>query len=315
MVNITPSMVKDLRDKTGAGIMDCKTALAENNGEVEAAMDWLRKKGITKAAKKAGRAAAEGLVGVATGGHVGALVEVNAETDFVARNDEFKDFVKTAARIALEEEGDLEKLLARQIGQASVQHTLTELVAKIGENMSVRRTIMLAVDPGVVSAYVHNASSPELGRIGVLVALKSTADKDKLNALGKQIAMHIAAAAPLALTPGHLDPALVAKERDIQAELARQSGKPENVIEKMLEGRMRKYYEETVLLQQTFVIDGETRIEKVLEKASKDLGAPVTIEGFVRFQVGEGIEKTESDFADEVAKMSGTKKDSDKVDV
>ncbi|HEY0106867.1 MAG TPA: translation elongation factor Ts [Rhizomicrobium sp.] len=314
MANITAPMVKDLRDKTGAGMMDCKTALAETGGDMEAAMDWLRKKGITKAAKKAGRAAAEGLVGVATGGHVGALVEVNAETDFVARNDEFKDFVKTAARLALEEEGDLDRLLARGMGEANVQHTLTELVAKIGENMSVRRTIMLAVDPGVVSAYVHNASSPELGKIGVLVALKSTADKDKLNALGRQIAMHVAAASPLALTPAHLDPAVVAKERDIQAELARQSGKPENVIEKMLEGRMRKFYEETVLLQQTFVIDGETRIEKVLEKASKELGAPVAIEGFVRFQVGEGIEKTESDFADEVAKMSGTKKDGDKTD-
>ncbi len=316
MANIPPGMVKDLRDKTGAGIMDCKTALTETGGDLEAAMDWLRKKGITKAAKKAGRAAAEGLVGVAVGNGVGALVEVNAETDFVARNDEFKSFVTNAARLALEEEGDLQKLLDRNLGEASVQQTLTELVAKIGENMSVRRTIMLAVDPGVVSAYIHNASSPELGKIGVLVALKSTADKDKLNALGKQIAMHVAAAAPLALTPAHLDPAVVEKERAIQADIARQSGKPENVIEKMLEGRMRKFYEESVLLQQVFVIDGETRIEKVLEKAAKDLGAPVSIEGFVRFQVGEGIEKVESDFADEVAKMSGTKKDGDgdKVD-
>ncbi|MEI9993320.1 MAG: translation elongation factor Ts [Rhizomicrobium sp.] len=313
MANVPPGMVKELRDKTGAGMMDCKTALIETNGDMEAAMDWLRKKGITKAAKKAGRAAAEGLIGVATGGHIGALVEVNSETDFVARNDEFKEFVKNAAKITLEEEGDLEKTLARPMGANSVQHTLTEMVAKIGENMSVRRTIMLRVDPGVVAAYVHNASSPELGKIGVLVALKSTADKDKLNALGKQIAMHIAAANPLALTPAHLDPALVAKEREIQTELARQSGKPENVIEKMLEGRMRKYYEETVLLQQVFVIDGETRVEKVLEKAGKELGAPVAIEGFVRFQVGEGIEKTESDFADEVAKMSGAKKDDDKA--
>ncbi|HWD29809.1 MAG TPA: translation elongation factor Ts [Rhizomicrobium sp.] len=313
MAYIPPApLVKDLRDKTGAGMMDCKAALAETNGDMEAAMDWLRKKGITKAAKKAGRAAAEGLIGVATGGHIGALVEVNAETDFVARNDEFKDFVKSAAKITLEEEGDLEKTLARPMGVNSVQHTLTELVAKIGENMSVRRTVMLRVDPGVVSAYVHNAASPELGKIGVLVALKSTADKDKLNALGKQIAMHVAAANPLALTVEHLDPALVAKERDIQAELARQSGKPENVIEKMLEGRMRKYYEESVLLQQTFVIDGETQITKLLEKAGKDLGAPVTIEAYVRFQVGEGIEKVESDFADEVAKMSGQKPDDDK---
>jgi elongation factor Ts len=307
MANITGPMVKELRDKTGAGMMDCKNALTETNGDMEAAMDWLRKKGITKAAKKAGRAAAEGLVGVATGNGVGALVEVNAETDFVARNDEFKSFVNNAAKLALQEEGDLQKLLDRKMGEASVQQTLTDLVAKIGENMSVRRTIMLAVDPGVVAAYIHNAASPELGKIGVLVALKSTADKGKLNALGKQIAMHVAAANPLALSPAHVDPAVVAKEREIQADIARQSGKPENVIEKMLEGRMRKFYEESVLLQQVFVIDGETRIEKVLEKASKDLGAPVTIEAFVRFQVGEGIEKVESDFADEVAKMAGPK--------
>ena len=307
MANVPPGLVKELRDKTGAGMMDCKTALTETNGDMEAAMDWLRKKGITKAAKKAGRAAAEGLIGVATGGHIGALVEVNAETDFVARNDEFKAFVTNAAKITLEEEGDLEKTLARPMGANSLQHTLTELVAKIGENMSVRRTIMLRVDPGVVSAYIHNASSPELGKIGVLVALKSTADKDKLNALGKQIAMHVAAANPLALTVEHLDPAVVAKERDIQLELIRQSGKPDNIAQKMIEGRMRKFYEESVLLQQTFVIDGETQIEKLLEKASKDLGAPVSIEGYVRFQVGEGIEKAGGDFADEVAKMSGQK--------
>ncbi len=305
MANITAGMVKDLRDKTGAGMMDCKAALAETNGDMEAAIDWLRKKGISKAAKKAGRAAAEGLVGVAVGNDVGALVEVNAETDFVARNDEFKGFVKSAAQLALEEGGDLEKLLNRKMGNASVQQTLTEMVAKIGENMSVRRTIALAVDPGVVSAYVHNASSPELGKIGVLVALKSTADKVKLAALGKQIAMHVAAAAPLALTPAHLSKEVVDRERAIQTEIAKQSGKPDNVIEKMMEGRMRKFYEETVLLQQTFVIDGETRIEKVIEKASKDLGAPIEIAGFVRFQVGEGMEKTDSDFADEVKQMAG----------
>ena len=305
MASITAGMVKDLRDKTGAGMMDCKTALGETNGDVEAAIDWLRKKGISKAAKKAGRAAAEGLVGVAVGNNAGALIEVNAETDFVARNEEFKDFVKSAAQLALEEGGDLNKLLDRKIGSASVQQTLTELVAKIGENLSVRRTVALAVEPGVVSAYVHNAASPELGKIGVLVALKSTADKQKLAALGKQIAMHIAAAAPLALTPAHLPKDVVDRERAIQTEIAKQSGKPENVIEKMMEGRMRKFYEETVLLQQAFVIDGEKRVEKVLELASKDFGAPVEIAGFVRFQVGEGIDKTDSDFADEVKKMAG----------
>jgi elongation factor Ts len=305
MANITAGMVKDLRDKTGAGMMDCKAALGETNGDMEAAIDWLRKKGISKAAKKAGRTAAEGLVGVAVGNDAGALVEVNAETDFVARNDEFKGFVKSAALLALEESGDVEKILNRKMGAASVQATLTDLVAKIGENLSVRRATALAVSPGVVAAYIHNATSPELGKIGVLVALKSSADKSKLAALGKQIAMHVAAAAPLALTPAHLDKAVVDRERAIQTEIAKQSGKPDNVIEKMMEGRMRKFYEETVLLHQTFVIDGETRVEKVIENAAKDFGTPVEIAGFVRFQVGEGIEKTDSDFADEVKQMAG----------
>ena len=307
MANITATMVKDLRDKTGAGMMDCKTALSETNGDMEAAIDWLRKKGISKAAKKAGRAAAEGLVGVAVGKGAGALVEVNAETDFVARNDEFKSFVKSAANLALKEGGDLEKLLAAKHGSSNVQQTLTELVAKIGENMAVRRTVALSVEPGVVGAYVHNASSPELGKIGVLVALKSTADRDKLSALAKQLAMHVAAAAPLAITPEHLAKDVVERERNVQWELARQSGKPDAVIEKMMEGRMRKFYEDTVLLSQTFVIDGETQVSKAIEKAAKELGAPITVEGFVRFQVGEGIEKAQSDFADEVAQMAGTR--------
>ncbi len=307
MTNITASMVKDLRDKTGAGMMDCKTALNETGGDMEAAIDWLRKKGISKAAKKAGRAAAEGLVGVAVGKGAGALVEVNAETDFVARNDEFKGFVKAAADLALQEGGDLEKLLAAKHGASNVQQTLTELVAKIGENMSVRRTVALSVNPGVVAAYVHNATSPELGKIGVLVALKSAADENKLSTLAKQIAMHVAAASPLAITPEHLSKDVVERERNVQWELARQSGKPDAVIEKMMEGRMRKFYEETVLLSQTFVIDGETQVGKVIEKAAKDLGAPISVEGFVRFQVGEGIEKVESDFADEVAQMAGTR--------
>ena len=307
MANITASMVKDLRDKTGAGMMDCKTALSETDGDMEAAIDWLRKKGISKAAKKAGRAAAEGLVGVAVGKNAGALVEVNAETDFVARNEEFKSFVKSAADLALKEGGDLEKLLAARHGSSNVRQTLTELVAKIGENMSVRRTVALSVNPGVVAAYVHNAASPELGKIGVLVALKSTADQTKLSALAKQLAMHVAAASPLAITPEHLSKDVVERERNVQWELAKQSGKPDNVIEKMMEGRMRKFYEDTVLLSQTFVIDGETQVSKVLEKAAKELGAPITIESFVRFQVGEGIEKVESDFADEVAQMAGTR--------
>ena len=307
MANVTAQMVKDLRDKTGAGMMDCKAALAETNGDLEAAVDWLRKKGLMKAAKKAGRVAAEGLIGVAVGDDAGALVEVNAETDFVARNDHFKEFVTRVAEVARDVGGDVEKLHDTPLhhGKPKVKDAVTEMVAKIGENIAVRRAVALSVTPGVVSAYVHNASSPELGKIGVLVGLRSTGDKTKLAALGKQIAMHIAAAAPLALTPEHLSPDVVERERDVQRELARQSGKPENVIEKMIEGRMRKFYEESVLLSQVFVIDGETPVAKVIEKAAKEIGAPIEIAGYYRFAVGEGIEKVESDFADEVKQMAG----------
>jgi elongation factor Ts len=305
MSNITATMVKDLRDKTGAGMMDCKSALAETGGDMEQAIDWLRKKGLSKAAKKAGRVAAEGLIGIAAGPRSGALVEVNAETDFVARNDQFKDFVKSAAQLGLEADGDVEKLLAKPMSGSTVDATLKELVAKIGENMSVRRATALSVSEGVVANYVHNAASPELGKIGVLVALKSKGPEDKLMALGKQIAMHVAAANPLALTPAHLSKDVIERERAIQAEIARQSGKPENVIEKMMEGRMRKFYEESVLMNQVFVIDGETPVAKVVEKAAKEMGTPIEVEGFVRYQVGEGIEKVTSDFAEEVKQMSG----------
>jgi elongation factor Ts len=305
MAEITASLVKALRDKTGAGMMDCKKALAETNGDMEAAGDWLRKTGLLKAAKKASRIAAEGLIGMAVGEHSGVLVEVNSETDFVARNDQFKDFVKTAAKIAHEEGCDLEALMDKKMGAATVKDTLTEMIAKIGENMSLRRVAALSVEPGIVASYVHNASGPELGKIGVLVALKSSADKAKLMALGKQFAMHIAAASPLALTSAHLSKEVVAHEREIQAELVRQSGKPENVHEKMLEGRMRKYFEDVALMEQTSVIDQETKIAKVVENAGKEFGTPVEITGFVRFQVGEGIEKVTGDFADEVAKMAG----------
>ena len=308
MADIPGKLVKELRDKTGAGMMDCKKALIETNGDMEAAIDFLRKSGAMKAAKKASRAAAEGLVGVAVDANTGVLLEVNAETDFVAKNDEFKTFVKDASKLALKEGGNLEKLLASQMGGSTVQQTLTELVAKIGENMSVRRAAALTVNPGVVAAYVHNAASPELGNIGVLVGLKSSADKDKLSALAKQLAMHVAAAAPLALTKEHLDKAVVDREYAVQKDIALQSGKPEAVVEKMMEGRMRKYYEEVVLLQQIYMLDGETPIAKLIEKASKDLGTPVEIEGFVRFKVGEGVEKAEAaDFADEVAQMAGTR--------
>ena len=307
MANITASMVKDLRDKTGAGMMDCKKALNETGGDMEAAIDWLRKSGAMKAAKKASRAAAEGLVGIAVDGKSGVLLEVNAETDFVARNDEFKAFVKDATKLALKEGGDLEKLLAAPMGSATVQHTLTELVAKIGENMSVRRAAAISVDPGVVASYVHNAASPELGKIGVLVALKSTAPTDKLAPLAKHLAMHVAAKTPLALSVEHMDKAVVDREYAVQKDIAMQSGKPEAVVEKMMEGRMRKYYEDVVLLQQAFIMDDSLSIAKLLEKSGKDFGAPVAIEGFVRFQVGEGIEKADADFADEVAQMAGTR--------
>ena len=307
MANITAQMVKELRDTTGAGMMDCKKALNETGGDMEAAIDWLRKSGAMKAAKKASRAAADGLVGVAVYGNTGVLVEVNAETDFVARNEEFKDFVKSAAQIALKEGGDIARLLAAPHGASTVQQVLTELVAKIGENMSVRRTIALSVNPGVVASYVHNAAAPELGNIGVLVALKSAAPADKLAPLAKQIAMHVAAKAPLALTVEHLDKAVVEREYAVQKDIALQSGKPEAVVEKMMEGRMRKYYEEVVLLSQAFIMDDSLSIAKLLEKSSKEFGAPVELEGFVRFKVGEGIEKVESDFADEVAQMAGAK--------
>jgi elongation factor Ts len=309
MATVTANMVKDLRDKTGAGMMDCKAALSETNGDVEAAVDWLRKKGISKAAKKAGRVAAEGLIGVAARADAGALVEVNSETDFVARNDEFKQFVKEASQLGLEAEGDVEKLLAATTKSgASVDAVLKELIAKIGENMSVRRATALAVSPGVVATYVHNATSPELGKIGVLVGLKSTGHQAKLSQLGRQIAMHVAAASPLALTPEHLAQDVVEREREVQRDLARQSGKPEAVIEKMMEGRMRKFYEDTVLLAQKYLgpgAEGDVTVAKLVENEGKQLGTPIEVVGFVRYAVGEGIDKGPTDFADEVKQMAG----------
>ena len=306
MANITASLVKDLREKTGAGMMDCKAALTETNGDLEAAVDWLRKKGLAKAAKKAGRTAADGLIGVASEGGRGALIEVNSETDFVARGAEFQGFVRKAAQLALAHEGDLERLLHSPFeGDLKAAEYLANLVARIGENMTVRRATALSVSPGVVASYVHNAAAQDLGKIGVLVALQSSGDPAKLAALGKQLAMHVAAANPLALNVETLDPQVVARERAIHADQARQSGKPENIIEKMVDGRMRKFYEESVFLSQVFVIDGETPITKVLEKASKDLGAEVKVVGFARFSVGEGIEKEANDFAAEVQSYAG----------
>jgi elongation factor Ts len=306
MTNINAGMVKDLRDKTGAGMMDCKGALAETGGDIEAAIDLLRKKGLAKAAKKGGRIAADGLIGVATQPGHGAVVEVNSETDFVARGDDFQHFVHNVAKLALSVEGDQDSLLKAPYPTApTTQDALTAIIAKIGENMAIRRCAALNASPGVVASYVHNAVAPELGKIGVLVAIKSAANTDRLMALGKQLAMHVAAASPIALSAKDVPSDVAARERAIYADQARESGKPENVIEKMVEGRMRKYYEEQVLMLQTFVIDGETQIAKVIENASKDFGTPVEVTGFLRFLVGEGIDKPTTDFAAEVKATAG----------
>ncbi|RMF07480.1 MAG: elongation factor Ts [Alphaproteobacteria bacterium] len=310
MAEITAALVKELREKTGAGMMDCKKALTETGGNLDEAVDWLRKKGLSTAAKKAGRAATEGLVGVAVSddAKAAALVEVNAETDFVAKNDMFKDFVSRVAALALANNGDLEAVRSADYGQEgrSVEDQLTHLIATIGENMSLRRVASLSVDNGVISSYIHNDVAPGLGKIGVLVALKSDAPADKLDALGKQIAMHIAAMSPQSLDVDSLDPEAIERERNVLSEQARASGKPEEIIEKMVEGRLRKFYEEVVLLQQTFVVDGETRIAKLLEVKGKEFGSPVEITGFVRFGLGEGLEKKQEDFAAEVAAVAGS---------
>ncbi|MBI3505708.1 MAG: elongation factor Ts [Proteobacteria bacterium] len=302
MAEITAALVKDLREKSGAGMMDCKRALSENGGDIEAAVDWLRKKGLAAAAKKAGRVAAEGLIGIASEGTSGAMVEVNSETDFVARNDAFQDYVRNVTKASLAAGDDVEKLkTAVYPGGGSVSDALTALIAKIGENMTLRRAAVLKVSAGVVATYVHSAAAPGLGKIGVLVALESTGDKDKLVALGRQIAMHIAATNPQALDIGSVDPAMLAREKAVLTEQAAASGKAPQVIEKMVEGRVRKYYEETVLLEQVYVVDGESRIKDVVANAAKDTGAPVKLVAFRRYALGEGIEKKETDFAAEVA--------------
>ena len=308
-MTISASQVKELRDKTGAGMMDCKAALAENAGDMEAAVDWLRKKGLSKAAKKSGRTAAEGLVGVATDGLRGAVVEVNSETDFVARNEGFQAIVKGIAQLALGAEGDVAKLAATALPSTgkSVTDSLTDAVATIGENMQLRRTAALSVADGVVASYVHNQVADGMGKIGVLVALESAADKAKLAALGKQIAMHVAAhdPTPAAVRTEEIDPAIVEKERQIFSAQALESGKPAAVVEKMVEGRIRKFYEEVTLLKQNFVMNPELTVEGLVAQASKDLGTAVTIKAFVRMVIGEGIEKETSDFAAEVAAAAG----------
>jgi len=305
MAEITAALVKDLREKTGAGMMDCKKALANNNGDIEAAVDWLRKQGLASAAKKSGRIASEGLVGVVTKGNKGAIVEVNAETDFVARNEQFQGFVQQVTDLAVGTGDDIEVLKTAKIGPVTVAETLTTLIATIGENMNLRRAAVLSVNSGVVVSYMHNALKPGLGKIGVLVALESKGDAAKLEVLGKQLAMHVAAANPTALSREDVSAADLERERNVQIEMARASGRPENIIEKMVEGRLRKYYEESCLLEQTYVIDGETKVEDAVKKAAKDVGAEVAITAFRRFALGEGIEKKQEDFAAEVAAAVG----------
>ena len=303
MATITAALVKELREKTGVGMMDCKKALAETDGDLDAAVDWLRKKGMAAAQKKAGRTAAEGLVGLATSGTKAALVEINSETDFVARNDQFQAFVSKAAELALEADGDLDALAGTEMPGAGkpVSDALTDLIATIGENMSLRRTASIAVDEGAVAGYVHTPAAEGVGKIGVIVGLASSADPAKLAPLGKQIAMHIAAARPESVTVDDLDPAAVERERAVLADQAKASGKPDEIVAKMVEGRLRKFYQEVVLTEQTWVMDGETPVKQVLEAQAKELGAPVCVTGFVRYNLGEGIEREEGDFAAEVA--------------
>ena len=301
-MSVTAALVKELREKSGAGMMDCKKALAETGGDMEAAVDWLRTKGLATAAKKSGRVASEGLVAFCVDGTKGAVIELNAETDFVARNTEFQEFAATLAKLALDAD-DLDSLAASDYPETgrNVADELTNKIATIGENMSLRRMAMVSVGSGIVVPYMHNSTAPGLGRIGVLVALESTAGADALEGLGKQIAMHIAATSPASLSVDDLDPESVQRERDVLIEQAKASGKPQEIAEKMVQGRMKKYYQEVVLLEQTSVIDGETRIADVVANAGKDAGAEIALTGFVRFNLGEGIEKEETDFAAEVA--------------
>lgn len=316
MAEITAALVKTLRETSGAGMMDCKKALSECGGDLEAATDWLRTKGLAAASKKAGRVAAEGLVGVVAEGKSGVMVEINSETDFVSRNPEFQDFVASVARVAagvaveqgVSPAGDVAVLAAQPfpgLGK-SVEERLTEMVATIGENMTLRRAAALSVSQGLVASYVHAASAPGLGRIGVLVALESEAPAEVLEPLGRHLAMHVAAAAPQSVDVESLDPAAVARERAVLSEQARDSGKPEDIIAKMVEGRLRKFYEDVVLNEQIYVVDGESRVGKVIEAAAKAAGTPIAIAGFARFALGEGIERENKDFAAEVAAQLGS---------
>jgi elongation factor Ts len=309
MAEITAALVKDLREKSGAGMMDCKKALTENGGDVEASMDWLRTKGLAKAAKKADRAAAEGLVAgkIAADGKTGVLVEFNAETDFVAKNDGFQTAAREFADVALATDGDVEAIRAAKTSKGEVvQDAITNLIATIGENMQLRRSAKLSVSQGAVSLYLHNAQGEGVARMGVLVAMEGGGDVAKLQDVGRKIAMHVAATAPLALSTDELDPEVVAKEREIQTQTAMESGKPREIAEKMVEGRIRKWQEEVVLLKQPFVMNPDQTIEQLVAETAKETGAPAALKAFVRFALGEGVEKApEGDFAAEVASMTG----------
>jgi elongation factor Ts len=306
MAEITASLVKELRETSGAGMMDCKKALTETNGDIQAAIDWLRTKGLAAAAKKAGRTAAEGLVGISVRGTRGAAVEVNSETDFVAKNDTFQNFVRKVTEIVHETGHDMAALSAAHFGDGkTVSEILTANIATIGENQSLRRAAIIEVSAGVIAPYVHNAASDGLGKIGVLVALESEAETAMLEVLGRQLAMHIAAAAPLALDETGVDPALLVREKDIALEKARAAGKPEDMLEKIANGAVNKYKSENTLLGQVFVIDGKTKIADVVANAAKLAGKPVVLKSYIRFQLGEGIAKDEKDFAAEVAAAMG----------
>ena len=302
-MSISASQVKELREKTGAGMMDCKTALTENGGDMEAAIDWLRAKGIAKADKKSGRTAAEGLIGVASSGEKAVLVEINSETDFVARNDAFQDLVRGVTETALNTDGEIASVAEASYPASgkSVAETITDAIATIGENMTLRRSAMLSVDQGTVATYMHNSVADGLGKLGVIVALKSSGDQAKLNQLGRQLAMHVAASNPLAVKAEDVDQDVAQRERAIFVEQAKESGKPDNIIEKMVEGRMRKFFEEVALVSQAFVMNTDLTVGEAVKAAEKDVGAPIEVSGFVRFLLGEGVEKEESDFASEVA--------------
>jgi elongation factor Ts len=307
MAAITASLVKELREQSGAGMMDCKKALTETDGDLDAAIDWLRTKGLAAAQKKAGRVAAEGLVAVAVDGSVGSVVELNSETDFVARNEDFQNLVETIARLGLKSGGDIEALKqATAADGKTVAEMLQNAIATIGENMNLRRYEVISVSEGSIASYVHTAVKPGMGKIGVLVALESSAQAEKVAEIGKQVAMHVAAASPKAANREEIDAADVQRERDILTAQAKESGRPDNIIEKMVEGRLRKFYEESVLVEQAFVIDPDQTVGQALESAGKAAGADIKVKGFVRLGLGEGVEREESDFAAEVAAAAGT---------